>query len=193
MLSHDLLQARAGLSGRGRVLDRGRFFRQSRRLLGHILAGSGDASRESQPYSSRLRQESVRQYVRLYRAAIALLACREDFDTVEYLITAYNVHSQQVLEAGKGLAIEELNILQVTKDSRDELDREIAAIRKVQKNMTTEVHLEVIRFKYGKAALFQGLEEIAKFYRGRYRRWPVRRNSTRESDERKQYSRRYPI
>ena len=182
MLSHDLLLTGRELGNRSRVLDLAEFLKQCRRLLQHILLDPAGKPAESQSFQSMSRRDRVLRYVRLHRGAIMALACQEDFDTIEYVIAAYNVHSQKVLEAGRGLPIGEFSILQVSKDSREELDKEIEEIRKLQEKITisiqipikgssrigTPMFLQSEPQKYNKAALFQGLEGITEFYHSRY-------------------------
>ena len=162
MPSCDLLKARLALQDR--VLDRDMFFAKSRKLLNQVLVDC-----DLKQLGPEERQHVVRLYVRHFRAAIAALANEEDFDTVEYLIAEYNIHSQQVLAAGKGLILEEFVILRVHKDTQDELDQEIEEIRRMQREMTVPTVFRLAGWykKEKQAALFQGLEKLAEFYYSR--------------------------
>ena len=168
----DLLQEQFAPSDR--VLDKSRFFEKSRELLEQIRAvlGKGTVKLEEQ-------HDCVRLYVRHYRAAVAILAHEEDLDTLGYVVSAYNVHSQQVLGAGKGLALEELGILQVHSDNEEELEQEIEEIRKMQRKITKHRSIKLndyrdrekvklMREKPKKAAFFQTAPGMADFYHERY-------------------------
>jgi len=196
MPSHDLLQPGLGLPDR--VLDRAKFFKESRELLKAILAREEES--ESTRHSSREIQDLIRRYVRLYRAAIVALACVEDFSAIEHVVAAYNVHSDRILALGTrptvgepnasrsqentqeehaGLTLGELNILQVHGDSQEELEEKYREIRKMQKEITRRPTVKLtdyrarekpkeVRQKHDRAAFFQGTGGMADFYHKRY-------------------------
>ncbi len=172
----------------GCVLNHEEFFRQVRALWEQLTAPPDESRRNRKTDAAVTQRGLLREYVRLCRAGIAALAREGDQDTVHYVICMYGIRSRELLAVGEGLPLAEFNLLQVRKESEEELTEEIQMIQNMQLSITTrspkripmnppaEVPVTVLTpmFRYGpkysKAALFQGLEGIAEFYHDRYDR-----------------------
>lgn len=175
MCSRDLL--RKPIFIEGKVLDQKEFFSELQKSMKELPAVGHE------PVKSELDAEQVydrvRSYVRLCRAAITTLAGEKDFDTVDYILKLHSIRSREILQVGKGLALGEFGILQIHKDTQDELDQEIEEIRKMQRKITKHCSIKLndyrnreklkkVREKQKRAAFFQGAQGMADFYHERY-------------------------
>lgn len=180
MCSRDLL--RKPILIEGKVLDQKEFFSELQKSMKEFSAVGHE------PVKSELDAEQVddrvRSYVRLCRAAITTLAGEKDFDTVDYILKLHSIRSREILQVGKGLAIGEFGILQIHKDTQDELDQEIEEIRKMQQKITRPAIIRFVaqHWKYKQAALFQGLEGMTDFYYSHYGRWSEKTSKRKGSD-----------
>ena len=151
----------------GRVLDLRRFLCELRKSLG-LLFPERPEHAEPKLYVAEQVELWVRSYVRLCRAAITTLANQKDFNTIDYIQKLHSIRSGDILRVAKGLALEELSLLEVHAVTDEELKQEISAIRTVQEKIVKVLWHEPQ--KYPSEDLFQGLDGIADFYRDRYGR-----------------------
>jgi hypothetical protein len=163
MCSRDLLREPIAIGGK--MLSRTKFFHELQESLKKFFAEDHVSANST---SDVIRH--IRSYVCLCRAAITTLANEKDFDTINYILKLDSNQSRRIFTIGKELAPEEFNLLQVFAQTDKELKQKLEQIRHVQEKITIPaiIRLVVQHHKYSKAALFQGLEGMAEFYRSRY-------------------------